>query len=60
MLGMLMPLATRGVLGTLLWVVAAIALIWGVMLIFRRAVVWGLLLIALAIIAGPANWFLFD
>jgi hypothetical protein len=60
MVGALMPLAVRGWVGTLLWIVAVFALIWGVMLIFRKALWFGLALIVLALVVGPGNWFLFD
>jgi hypothetical protein len=44
----------------LLWVLAVIIGIAGIVSIFRGQLLWGVLLIILAFAVGPGGWFIFD
>ncbi|MBI4259464.1 MAG: hypothetical protein HY658_02755 [Actinobacteria bacterium] len=56
----LAPLAVRGGAGFVLWIIAVIIGIWGLGMLFRGAVLAGILLIVLAFAIGPGGWFILD
>jgi hypothetical protein len=59
-LASLMPIAATNGLGIVLWIVAVIIGIWGLAMLFRGAVLYGILLIILAFAIGPGGWFILD
>ncbi len=46
-------------MATLLWIVAAILVISGVVAIFRRQLIWGIVLIVVGLLVGPGGVSLF-
>jgi hypothetical protein len=53
-------LAVRGGVGIVLWVLAVIVGIYGLVLLTRGALLAGVLLIILAFAIGPGGWFILD
>lgn len=53
-------LAVRGGAGLVLWIIAVIVGIYGLILLTRGAVLAGVLLIILAFAIGPGGWFILD
>jgi len=47
-------------MGFLLWILAVIIGIWGVVTLIRGQVLLGILLIIVAFAVGPGGWFVFD
>ena len=47
-------------MGFLLWILAVIIGIWGVVTLIRWQVLLGILLIIVAFAVGPGGWFIFD
>lgn len=47
-------------MGFLLWILAVIIGIWGVVTLIRGQVLLGILLIIVAFAVGPGGWFIFD
>ena len=60
MLGMLEMLAARGSTDTILWVIAAILVIAGVVTLIRGSVIAGVVLIVLGLLVGPGGVSFFD
>ena len=54
-----MILAAEGA-GTILWLIAAVLVIAGIVTIFRGSVVMGVVLIVLGLIVGPGGVSIFD
>ncbi|WP_341953791.1 GPGG-motif small membrane protein [Salinibacterium sp. TMP30] len=46
-------------MATLLWIIAAILVISGIVAIFRRQLIWGIVLIVLGLLVGPGGVSLF-
>ena len=46
-------------MGTLLWIIAAILVIAGVVALFRRQILWGVVLIVAGLLVGPGGVSLF-
>jgi len=46
-------------MATLLWIVAAILVISGIVAIFRRQLIWGIVLIVVGLLVGPGGVSLF-
>lgn len=42
-------------LATLLWIIAAILVIAGIVALFRRQIMWGVILIILGLLVGPGG-----
>ncbi len=47
-------------MGFLLWILAVIIGIWGVVTLIRGQVLLGIVLIVAAFAVGPGGWFIFD
>ena len=47
-------------MGFLLWILAVLIGIWGVVTLVRGQVLLGILLIIVAFAVGPGGWFIFD
>jgi hypothetical protein len=60
MLAMLEMLAARGSTDTILWVIAAILVIAGVVTLIRGSVIAGVVLIVLGLLVGPGGVSFFD
>lgn len=46
-------------MATLLWIIAAILVIAGIVALFRRQLVWGIVLIIVGLLVGPGGVSLF-
>ncbi|GAA1214513.1 GPGG-motif small membrane protein [Rhodoglobus aureus] len=46
-------------MATLLWIIAAILVISGIVAIFRRQLIWGIVLIVVGLLVGPGGVSLF-
>ncbi len=46
-------------MATILWIIAAILVISGIFAIFRKQLVWGIVLIVLGLLVGPGGVSLF-
>lgn len=46
-------------MATLLWIIAAILVIAGIFALFRRQILWGVVLIILGLLVGPGGVSLF-
>ncbi len=53
-------LAARGGTGTVLWLIAAVLVIAGIVTIFRGSVLMGIVLIVLGLLVGPGGVSVFD
>lgn len=42
-------------MATLLWIIAAILVIAGIVALFRRQILWGIVLIVLGLLVGPGG-----
>ena len=60
MLAVLTLLAAKGGTDTILWVIAAVLVIAGIVSLVRGAVVVGIVLIVLGLLVGPGGVSLFD
>ena len=61
MLGFLTLLAqNENSTDTILWIIAAILVIAGIVTLIRGAVLWGIVLIVLGLLVGPGGVSLFD
>jgi hypothetical protein len=49
----------RGAVGTILWIVAAVLVIAGIVGIVRGALLWGIVLIVIGLLVGPGGVSLF-
>jgi hypothetical protein len=47
--------AVHGGTATLLWIIAAVVVIAGILAIFRGAVLWGIVLILVGLLIGPGG-----
>jgi hypothetical protein len=47
--------ADNGALGTVLWIIAAVLVIAGILAIVRGAVLWGIVLIIVGLLVGPGG-----
>jgi hypothetical protein len=47
--------ANNGALGTVLWIIAAVLVIAGILAIVRGAVLWGVALIIIGLLVGPGG-----
>lgn len=45
----------RAMLTTLLWIIAVILVIAGVLALFRRQIIWGIVLIIVGLLVGPGG-----
>ncbi len=52
---MLLLLAASGALTTILWVIAVILVIWGIVTILRGGLVMGIVLIIIGLLVGPGG-----
>jgi len=43
----------------LLWIIAAILVVWGIITILSGSLLWGILLIVLGCAVGPGGWSIF-
>jgi hypothetical protein len=50
----------EGATDTILWVIAAILVIFGIVTIVRGSVLWGIVLIVVGLLVGPGGVSLFD
>ena len=48
-------LAATGTLATVLWIIAVILVVYGIMMVIRGAVLGGALLIVLGLLVGPGG-----
>jgi hypothetical protein len=46
-------------MATLLWIIAAILVISGIVALFRRQILWGIVLIVVGLLVGPGGVSLF-
>ena len=46
-------------MATILWIIAAILVISGIVAIFRRQLIWGIVLIVVGLLVGPGGVSLF-
>ena len=47
-------------MGFILWILAVILAIWGIVTLVRGQILWGILLLVAACAVGPGGWFIFD
>lgn len=47
-------------MGTVLWIIAVVLAILGVMQILQGALLWGIILLVLAAAVGPGGWSIFN
>ncbi len=59
-LGTAMLAADNGATHTILWIIAAVLVIAGIVTIFRGAVLWGIVLIVVGLLVGPGGVSLFN
>ena len=45
----------NGALGTVLWIIAAVLVIAGIVAIVRGAILWGIVLIVVGLLVGPGG-----
>ena len=45
----------NGALGTILWIIAAVLVIAGIVAIVRGAILWGIVLIVVGLLVGPGG-----
>jgi hypothetical protein len=53
-------LATSNGLDTVLWIIAAVLVIAGIVTIIRGAIVWGIVLIIVGLLVGPGGVSIFN
>jgi hypothetical protein len=53
-------LAVSGAAATLLWIIAAVLVIYGIVVLVRGAVLQGILLIVVGLLVGPGGVSIFD
>lgn len=46
-------------MGTILWIIAAVLVVSGIFALVRRQIVWGIVLIVLGLLVGPGGVSLF-
>lgn len=59
MLSMMSVIAALGGAAFILWVIAAILVIWGIVTIVRGSVVLGVVLIVIGLLVGPGGYSIF-
>jgi hypothetical protein len=59
-IGSAMLAADNGSLHTILWIIAAVLVIAGIVTIFRGAVLWGIVLIVVGLLVGPGGVSIFN
>jgi hypothetical protein len=59
-MSMLSLLALTGTAATILWIIAAILVIWGIVTIVRGGVLYGIVLIVVGLLIGPGGVSIFD
>lgn len=42
-------------MGTILWIIAAVLVIAGILALFRRQILWGIILIVVGLLVGPGG-----
>jgi hypothetical protein len=47
-------------MGFILWILAVILVISGIVTMFRGSILWGVLLIVAGFAIGPGGWFILD
>jgi hypothetical protein len=45
----------NGALGTILWIIAAVLVIAGIVAVVRGAILWGIVLIVVGLLVGPGG-----
>ena len=46
-------------MGTILWIIAAVLVIAGILALFRRQILWGIVLIVVGLLVGPGGTSIF-
>ena len=46
-------------MGTVLWIIAVILAIWGIITLINGSILWGIILLILAAAVGPGGWSIF-
>jgi hypothetical protein len=59
-LALLAQEANEGTTDTILWIIAAVLVVAGIVAIVRSQVVWGIVLIVAGLLVGPGGVSLFD
>jgi hypothetical protein len=59
-MNMLSLLALTGTAATILWIIAAILVIWGIVTIVRGGILAGIVLIVVGLLIGPGGVSIFD
>jgi hypothetical protein len=59
-IGSAMLAANDSSLHTILWIIAAVLVIAGIVAIFRGAVLWGIVLIVVGLLVGPGGVSIFN
>ena len=59
-IGSAMLAADNGSTHTILWIIAAVLVIAGIVTIFRGAVLWGIVLIVVGLLVGPGGVSIFN
>ncbi len=59
-IGSAMLAADNGSLHTILWIIAVVLVIAGIVTIFRGAVLWGIVLIVVGLLVGPGGVSIFN
>jgi hypothetical protein len=47
-------------MGFLLWILAVILVIWGIITLFKGSVILGIILIVIGFAVGPGGWSIFN
>jgi hypothetical protein len=47
-------------LATILWIIAAILVIFGIVALLQGAILWGIILIVLGLLVGPGGYSIFS
>jgi hypothetical protein len=53
-------IAVSGVLAVLLWIIAVVLVIAGIVSIIRGSILWGIVLIVVGLLVGPGGVSIFD
>ena len=46
---------TSAIMDTLLWIIAVILVVWGIVTIVRGSILWGVVLIIVGLLVGPGG-----
>jgi hypothetical protein len=57
---MMMLLAASGALNTILWIIAVVLVIWGIVTLVRGGILMGIILIVIGLLVGPGGVSIFS